>query len=193
MERTKFPNDKPKEPSLDESPNLSKTLITKGIFDKLREYDNVVDITALYVFYRDCAIHQKTDQIYATNEFCWGDQGLRMSRDKFFKAKKVLEELGLIKQMKPLSTKGRFGKPILKVNFVYSDNPKHQNTSTALKNKALQPKQVIKTDNNNIETSNNYMKSPFELNCSNQYSKCVDKHRCTAAGQCKRNEENADY
>ncbi|MGD0581385.1 MAG: hypothetical protein ABR974_00415 [Bacteroidales bacterium] len=111
-------------------------LLSVGVYDKLLGYKNP-DLISLYTFYCRTAIKQKTNQIWAVDQFCLKGTGL--GRVRFRTAKKQLCDIGLIQQFKGTQKEtGQFSKAYIKVNYTWIDtNSRTTGSSRALINKDL--------------------------------------------------------
>lgn len=83
---------------------------------RIQKYENWVEVIALYVFYFEQALRQRTNQVWATDEYCW--KGLKIGKSKFQKAKKVLKELKVIQQFQSTKTDKLFGKTYIQINYL---------------------------------------------------------------------------
>jgi hypothetical protein len=117
MERTKW--------NEGDKPDTSQTIkIAKAVFDVLLKQDNNRDVISLYNFYLYTSVWQKTDQVKATNDYCI--KALGFGKSTFYKAKKILADLGLIEQIEVGRTKSSFGQYYIKVNRTYTNDRYHQ-------------------------------------------------------------------
>jgi hypothetical protein len=73
-------------------------IIPKMVFDKLLKEDNSGELIALYSFYYYTAKWQKTNQAKCTNSYCM--KALGIGETVLLRAKKKLEEIGLIEKVK---------------------------------------------------------------------------------------------
>ena len=115
MERTKKPKGKP--PTL--KSNENRSLLTAGIWDKLMEQEYAHDCIILYGFYRRIAFEKKTDLFWANRGYCI--KGSKLSRDRFDRAKKVLERLKLIEEVPQVRKNGMFSPIKIKINYMWED------------------------------------------------------------------------
>lgn len=90
--------------------------LSKELIDIFLEQSDPIDVMGLYIFYRQTVLWQKTDQVRATDDFCM--KGLKLGRVRFDRAKKVLKNLGLIRQVVKGRTINNFGKYYIKVNYI---------------------------------------------------------------------------
>jgi len=72
--------------------------VYQDIADLLVKQGNSADLLALYLFYNLVANRQHTNKIKAISFYC--RKVLKMGQDRFFRANKQLQELGLIKVIK---------------------------------------------------------------------------------------------
>lgn len=103
-------------------------VLLKGTIDRFLEEDNTCDLISLYVFYYYTAKWQKTNQPKATDNYVMN--GLKMGKVKFSKAKKTLQELGLIEQVTSRSASGRVTGHYIKLKYIMSKShfqENHQN------------------------------------------------------------------
>lgn len=80
---------------------------------------------ALYVFYYTTARRQRTNQPYALDQYCMDDRGLGWSKDRFYKAKKLLIKHGFIEVVQSRNADGTFGSPFIRVNYMSSSQSRN--------------------------------------------------------------------
>ena len=99
----------------------NRSLISDGIFSLLIKLPYGSDMIALYTFYRNKVIKDKTDNVYANNTYCM--RGLKWGNRKFNRTKKLLILTGLISHInkKRNINTGIFGKSYIKVNYEPQD------------------------------------------------------------------------
>lgn len=105
MERTKGKRDK--------SEN-GRVILPKKTIDLLLKQPNSTDVIGLFIFYLNTALRQKMIQIKATDSFCMN--GLRLGWTRFYRAKKTLTKLHLIKQVEKGREKNKFGEFYIRIN-----------------------------------------------------------------------------
>jgi len=105
---------------MDKKVEESKPIILhKSIIDLLLKEEKPAELIALYTFYYYTARWQKTNQIKATTAFV--SKGLHLSEKKVREYKKILINLGLIKDIQKKNSKGRYKGWYIKVNYIWSD------------------------------------------------------------------------
>jgi hypothetical protein len=76
------------------------------------------DALVLYIFYYKMAKKQKTNQVFATKEFC--KKGLGFGTQRFYKAKETLEKFNLVEQIKTIDTQTkRVTGWYVKINYLW--------------------------------------------------------------------------
>lgn len=101
-------------------------ILTKGTIDKFLEYDNASDLISLYTFYYYTAKWQKTNQPKAVDKYVMA--GLHMGKVTFSKAKKILEELGLIEQVINRKANGKVEGYYIKLKFIFKQETAKENS-----------------------------------------------------------------
>jgi hypothetical protein len=117
-----------------EPPNEGKIVLSKTLRDLFWKQDNPSDVMGLYIFYRDVADWQKTDQPKATDEYCM--KGLGWGRSKFSRTKKQLLGLDLIEQIRTIDKTGRVTGYYIKVNYLWKE-PSNVITGQSTENNRL--------------------------------------------------------
>lgn len=106
------------------------------------------DAVSLYMFYTMCAKKQGTESIRATNGFC--QNGLHWGKNRFFKAKRILEEMGLIEEVIRRDLNGLIQGHYIRVKYLW----KAKESSVLVSHPVDQPdggfQPTNALDNNNI-------------------------------------------
>jgi hypothetical protein len=158
-------------------------VIGSSLIHDLLQFENPLDLIGLYNFYYYTAKYQKTNQPRATDTFC--QNGLKIGKERFFKAKKTLLELGLIEKIQPKNEKGFFNKTYLKVNFIWGKATMEAKfIRTPVYRRAVQPEsgsagerqngnKCLKYNNRNASNINN--KNTLNINNRNASFMCKNK------------------
>lgn len=141
-------------------------VINKATYDKLLRTDKPSDAIALYNFYYYTAVWQETNQAKATDKYCM--KGLKMGRNRFRRAKKILLELGLIQAIKYVNKKNRFEGHYIKVNYYARRETVNKATFSTSQVSHLVEKQPINAYSNNSLNaySNNINNGSFKKKTS---------------------------
>ena len=130
-------------------------IIPKAVFDILLKENNSGDLIALYSFYYYTAKWQKTNQIKATNSYC--QKGLNIGETRLLKAKTILINLGLIKNIKIY--KGGWYIKIMYIikSKILKEEPEKQDSYKNPKKQGLgkQGINALSSNNKNALSSNN--------------------------------------
>jgi hypothetical protein len=129
--------------------------ISKALIEVFLKEDNPSEAVALYLFYRQVAIWQKTYQVKATDKFCM--TGLKLGWVKFFRAKKVLIKLGLIEQIQVGAKRGKFGQYYIKVHIINKWSPSDPMTIHESDNRSLKNRGAVK--NRGVHSKNEVVRS----------------------------------
>lgn len=139
-------------------------IVNKATIEKLFSLQNN-NIIILYLFYYKTAKWQKTNQIYATDEYT--RKCLNWSNNKLVETKRKLKELKLIEIIQNKNDKGQINKWYIKIN--YYDDQKLSFTTNG-KNQQLDYPEVEKfnykmlINNNKMLINNNNMLNNKKIN-----------------------------
>lgn len=89
------------------------------LINKIQKHENWIEVIALYIFYFGQALRQRTNQPWATDEYCW--KGLKIGKSRFQNAKKVLKRLHIITSIQSQNQKGIFSKTYIRLNLLEND------------------------------------------------------------------------
>lgn len=92
-------------------------IISKQTMDLFLKQKNPADVIALYCFYYYTAKWQKTNQIKCTTGYA--AKGLNKSEDVIRRTKKVLNEIGLIEDLKTKGNNNKITGWYIKINYVW--------------------------------------------------------------------------
>jgi hypothetical protein len=95
-------------------------ILSKETIEKFLQYSNASDLIGLYTFYYYTAKWQKTNQPKCTDTYCV--KGLKWSKTKFYKAKKILKDIGLIQNIKRINKENKVVGWYVRINYIWSKN-----------------------------------------------------------------------
>ena len=110
-------------------------VISKATLDIFLKQKKPGDLIALYIFYYYTAKWQQTNKPKATDGYCM--KGLNWGDKRLIYAKRKLESLGLIKQIKEINELGQFNGSFIKINFIWKNPQSPQKPVTAFKPQML--------------------------------------------------------
>jgi hypothetical protein len=140
-------------------------IVTIKTLNVLYSEENGADAVALYFFYYKTAKSQKTNQIWATREYC--RKNLHWSSDRFRGARDTLEKYNLIETIKGSGVNDKW---YIKIKYLHSTKPKIEDDL---------PKTPSKTTpiEDDLPRSTNALS---KLNNTNALSKLIDDDEKTA-------------
>lgn len=94
-------------------------ILNRITIERIFKEENAGNLIALYVLYYHTAKWQRTNQIWATNEYCMKKLG--WGKDKLIAAKSGLESMDLIEQITARNNDGTFEKQYIGVKYVMFD------------------------------------------------------------------------
>jgi hypothetical protein len=131
-------------------------VLSKALLDTFLEHPKGSDLLALYTFYYYTAKWQKTNQVRATTAYTI--KALNWSEDRVRRAKKILIEKELIKDIRKIDEKGRVEGYFIKVNFVWRKNQPPEKPATGeCQSLANQEGNSLSSNSRNALSSNNEM------------------------------------
>jgi len=99
-------------------------ILSKQTIDVFLSEEKPADLIALYCFYYYTAKWQKTNQPKATTNYV--EQGLKWTKERVIKAKKILINLGLISDVVTKDKKGKISGWYIKMNYIWKKTIRNQ-------------------------------------------------------------------
>lgn len=162
MERTKPPNGEDSK-----KPTRARYLIPVWAYDILIHEDNPSELITLFAFYCRASVYQHTNRVWANDQFCM--KGTKLGKDRFYRAKQRLIELGLIEVIKGERKSGQFSKDYIKVN--QGLNPFNVNARTHTKNGGHDRC----TENSTLSNNGGHDRCTENPHMGNQYTNTFNK------------------
>ena len=108
--------------------DITKNIILLDLHTICKLIETNPDALTLYVFYHKQSKIQKTNQSWSTAQFCM--KGLTWGRNRFTKAKSILESFNLIEEIRERDESGKFNKKYVKLNYIHKSIRTYQNPHT---------------------------------------------------------------